>query len=485
MVVFLLIFSLNKYIIVSMRKRILCTLILVLSAGFAVPAARAKLVACIGDSITYGAGIGDRINDSYPAQLGRMLREYDPQWQTQNFGVSGATLLRHGDLPYTQQSAYSQALNSNPDVIVIMLGTNDSKSFNWVYKDEFVSDYLYLIDSFAELPSHPDIWICQPVPAFSGSFSISDSVIHEEIIPLIDQIAQQRNVRVIDLYTLLTGASDLFPDGIHPNIEGAGLIAEAIVPFLIGMRALPDFDGNAWIDFRDFNVLARYWLQNEPSLDIVPPPDGDGVVDYRELAALAEFWLRQIGLVSYWKLDETEGTVAFDSAGQNNADVLGGAQWRSKGGMVDGAIELDGLDDCLRTPFVICPSPEQFFSVFAWIKGGATGQVIVSQPNAQNWIMIDPAQGRLASELFSGRGASALISDTVITDGGWHRIGLTWDGSRKVLYVDDAEVASDTTIGTGNSQTGLYIGAGKSRNPGSFFSGLIDDVKIYNRPVTP
>lgn len=459
--------------------------ILVLMVGFAVPAADAKLVICVGDSITYGAGIGDRANDSYPAQLEKMLREFDPQWQTLNFGVSGATLLRNGDMPYVRQNAYDQALNSNPDIVIIKLGTNDSKYYNWVYRDEFVADYLYLIDSFAQLPASPDIWICKPVPAFSGNFDISNTVILNEIIPFIDHIAQQRNVGVIDLYTPLSDASDLFPDGIHPNAEGAGLIAQAIVPFLVGLRAMPDFDGNAWIDLNDFAVFAQSWLKDDPSLDIAPPPDGDGVVDYLDLIGLSEYWLRDIGLVSHWKLDETEGVIAFDIAGENDADVLGDALWRPEGGALGGAVELDGVDDYIRTPFVLCPSPNESFSVFAWIKGGTPGQVIISQPNAQNWITADLSQGTLASELFSGRGVSKLVSDVVIIDGQWHRIGLTWDQARKVLYVDDVEVASDTTIGTGNQQCGLNIGTDKNSSPGSFFSGLIDDVRIYNRAVMP
>jgi lysophospholipase L1-like esterase len=147
-----------------------------------------------------------------------MLREFDPQWQTQNFGVSGATLLRKGDKPYIQQSAYNQALTAQPDVVIIKLGTNDSKPYNWVYKDEYVVDYLYLIDRFTELPSEPEIWICKPVPAFYENFSISGPVIENEILPLIDEIAQLRDVGVIDLFTALSDAADLFPDGIHRNV---------------------------------------------------------------------------------------------------------------------------------------------------------------------------------------------------------------------------------------------------------------------------
>ncbi|HOV77962.1 MAG TPA: GDSL-type esterase/lipase family protein, partial [Sedimentisphaerales bacterium] len=103
--------------------------------------AQAKHVACIGDSITYGSGIADRANDSYPAQLQRILRQYDPAWQVSNFGVSGATLLRRGDKPYIRESAYTAALASKPDIVVIKLGTNDSKPQNWQYKEDFVADY--------------------------------------------------------------------------------------------------------------------------------------------------------------------------------------------------------------------------------------------------------------------------------------------------------------------------------------------------------
>ena len=129
-------------------------------------AAAAELVACIGDSITYGSGISDRIKDSYPAQLQRLLRQYDRNWQVGNFGVSGATLLHRGDKPYVRESAYNDARAYNPDIVIIKLGTNDSKPQNWQYKEDFVADYSAMIDVFRSLPSRPQVWICKPVPAF-------------------------------------------------------------------------------------------------------------------------------------------------------------------------------------------------------------------------------------------------------------------------------------------------------------------------------
>src|SRR5260221_6562390 len=109
-------------------------------------------VACVGDSITYGAGITDRAHNSYPAQLASMLGS---KWTVQNFGVSGTNLLKQGDHPYWNEQAFKDALAFKPHAVVIKLGTNDSKPQNWAHKDDFVADYLALIRSFQELESKP------------------------------------------------------------------------------------------------------------------------------------------------------------------------------------------------------------------------------------------------------------------------------------------------------------------------------------------
>jgi hypothetical protein len=103
-----------------------------------------------------------------------------------------------------------------------------------------------------------------------------------------------------------------------------------------------------------------------------------------------------------------------------------------------------------------------------------------------NWLLSDPTEGNLMTELkCQGRSGTPLVSNTVITDGYWHRIGLVWDGSNRKLYVDGVAVAEDTQPGLDGSQMGLYIGCDKGMEPGTFFSGLIDDVRIYNRAVNP
>jgi len=188
-------------------------------------------------------------------------------------------------------------------------------------------------------------------------------------------------------------------------------------------------------------------------------------------------------LTAHWALDEAQGATAHDSVSGRDDLVTGAAIWQPAGGRVDGALELDGVDDCIIPGFGLNPADGPF-SILAWVKGGTPGQAIVSVPMAANWLMID-AEGKLATELASaGRAHGTLSSETVITDGAWHRIDLVWDGLQRKLCVDDDVVAEDTGAWS-NPGGGLYIGVGQDYAAGTFFSGLIDDVRIYNRAVNP
>jgi len=257
---------------------------------------------------------------------------------------------------------------------------------------------------------------------------------------------------------------------------------------LIPEQASPDFNQDGKVDIRDLMILIEHWGQEELSVDIAPLPDGDGIVDSEDLALLMEYWQEEIpelDLVAHWRLDETEGMVAYDSSGDNDGFVIGAPIWQPADGQVDGALKFDGIDDYVETDFVLNPADGPF-SVFAWIKGGAPGQAIIAQKAGVNWLCTDSLEGNLMTELKGpGRGAAILLSQTNITDGNWHRIGFVWDGSRRILYVDGVAVAEDTQTNLEGSDNGLYIGTGKAMEPGSFWSGLIDDVRIYNRVVRP
>lgn len=152
-------------------------------------------VACVGNSITFGASLSNPARDSYPSVLGQMLgKEYD----VRNFGVSGRTMLSVGDLPYVKEAAYARALAFNPDIVVVKLGTNDSKPQNWRYCDDFEKDLQALVDAFAALESSPRILLCTPATAYNVKGGISDSVIVNGVIPRICRVAERNGLPVLD-----------------------------------------------------------------------------------------------------------------------------------------------------------------------------------------------------------------------------------------------------------------------------------------------
>lgn len=201
--------------------------------SFKAPRKDAVRVACIGNSITFGAGIKNRSRDSYPSVLARMLG--DNYW-VKNFGVSARTMLNKGDHPYMNEPAYKNALAFNPNIVVIKLGTNDSKSFNWKYKADFMKDAQTMIDAFKGLPSQPKIYLCYPSKAYLTGDGINDDIISKEIIPMIKKLAKKNDLSVIDLHTAMDGMPELFPDRIHPNEKGAQVMAKAVYQSISALK---------------------------------------------------------------------------------------------------------------------------------------------------------------------------------------------------------------------------------------------------------
>jgi hypothetical protein len=248
-----------------------------------------------------------------------------------------------------------------------------------------------------------------------------------------------------------------------------------------------DFNGDGIVDIADLVYLINVWGTHDTLGDIGPTAWGDGKVDQKDLEVLMSYWGQtpeDPTLVAQWALDESGGNLAPDTLGVNNATLYGGPVWQPTGGKVDGALEFDGVDDYVKTPGVLNPSLAGPFSVLAWVKGGAPGQVIFSQQAKANWLAADATAGRLTTEL-KAQGGTTLQSQSVVTDGQWHRVGLVWDGSNRLLYMDGKEVARDTQSSLAGAATALYIGAGNKLTKGTFWSGLIDDVRIYGRAVKP
>lgn len=187
-------------------------------------------VAAVGDSITYGFGISDKENNSYPEQLEDLLGD---DWGVVNFGVNGATVLKDGTNPYWKQKQFDLVSELGADIVILKLGTNDSRPANWEYSDNFYNDYIQMINHLKNIPGSPRVIVCTPVPAFSLKWNINDDIIKNEIIPIILQAANDTNVEVIDLYNTLLPYGDLFPDTIHPDSQGAAIIAQTVYNYLL------------------------------------------------------------------------------------------------------------------------------------------------------------------------------------------------------------------------------------------------------------
>jgi lysophospholipase L1-like esterase len=186
-------------------------------------------VACIGDSITEGYGADP--GKSYPSQLQPLLGN---GYQVKNFGLGGRTLLKNGDAPYWREQALKDAQAFQPNIVVIMLGTNDTKPQNWVHHDEFASDYKELIELFKNLDSKPHVFICRPCPVPDpGNYGINEANLQTEI-PLIDKLATDENVSLIDMHAALAGKPELLPDHVHPNTAGAGIMAQTVADAITG-----------------------------------------------------------------------------------------------------------------------------------------------------------------------------------------------------------------------------------------------------------
>lgn len=126
----------------------------------------------------------------------------------------------------------------NPDIVIIKLGSNDSMPVNWQYKDEFEKDYGDLVDAFSSLPSHPKVFICEPVPTFAKDYTISDSVIRNEIIPILKNVSRVKKVKIIDLYKAFSGKDKLFLDGVHLNKDGCAFMAKEVYKAITGKEVI-------------------------------------------------------------------------------------------------------------------------------------------------------------------------------------------------------------------------------------------------------
>ena len=210
-------------------------------------------VACIGNSVTYGYGHDNPAETSYPSQLAKMLGD---DYEVGNFGKSGATLLRKGHRPYNEQIEYLKSLEFIPDIAIIHLGLNDTDPRNWkYYKREFIADYVALIEDIEKVNPDVEIYICRMSPIFHWHhrFLKGTRDWYWEIQETIENIAENiAEVKIIDLQEVLYHRPDLMPDALHPNPEGAKLIAERVYSAITG-----DFGGLSLPNIYSDNMVIQ------------------------------------------------------------------------------------------------------------------------------------------------------------------------------------------------------------------------------------
>lgn len=240
-----------------MKKQIIIILLSLLS--ILLLHAQPIKVACVGNSVTYGAGI-EETSLRYPAQLQQMLRK---NYKVRNFGHNGATLLRKGHNPYWKLPEMEKALAFQPDIVIIHLGLNDTDPRNWPrHRDDFTKDYLQLIDTFRQCNPKARIHICRMTPIFTAHprFASSTRDWHAQIQEEIGRVAQSADVSIIDLYAPLHNRPDLFADALHPNGEGANIIAQTVYSAITGDYGglkLPKIFTNHMVVQRDKPII--FW----------------------------------------------------------------------------------------------------------------------------------------------------------------------------------------------------------------------------------
>ena len=186
-----------------------------------------KKVACIGDSITWGFTLLRPWKQSYPVLLGEMLGD---GYSVRNFGCNDAAVRYDADTPYVRRKVYRDSIAWNPDIVLLMLGTNDTKSHNW-NQEIFERDYRRLTDSYINLPSHPRVILIAPIRIFRSLnmplITPQSEPLESGVRPTILRIAAEFNLEHVDLYDLFSN-STYCKDGLHPQAAGAKMLAEAI-----------------------------------------------------------------------------------------------------------------------------------------------------------------------------------------------------------------------------------------------------------------
>lgn len=198
-------------------------------------------VYCLGDSITYGSGLSQELRPlaCYPAKLQEFL---GARYQVMNYGVSGRTLTDVPERSYRDTGYIDMVKMQSPDILVVMLGTNDSKTDVWD-ADRYREEYVALVEELQTIESEPDIYLMIPPEAFPCEdgvivYGISNDIIRDEIRDIVRTVSEETGAGMIDLYAVTEDHPEYFMDGVHPNQQGYGVLAEAVYEQIVADRGI-------------------------------------------------------------------------------------------------------------------------------------------------------------------------------------------------------------------------------------------------------
>lgn len=291
-------------------------------------------IACVGDSVTFGAGIEDTEENSFPAQLQELLGS---TYEVGNFGYSGATMLRNGHKPYWDKPEFKKSKDFAPNIVIIHLGLNDQGNNNWPnHKDEFEQDYLDMIAVYKNLPSKPKVIICKMTPTFSGHHWFEEGMREsfKEIQSKIETIAKKASVDLIDLHEPLYRFPEYFPDNLHPTKEGAEIIANKAFSAITGDYGdlkLPLLYGENMVLQRNetisFNGTANYndpvTVQfNQETKSVTADFNGEWRVDFPPMEAGGPYPLKISTPSKFVDLQKVYLGEVWLASGQSNMDFM-------------------------------------------------------------------------------------------------------------------------------------------------------------------
>ncbi len=257
-------------------KRLPLLIIALLFISILPSSAQKIKIACIGNSITYGAGIENREEGSYPAQLQQILGD---EYDVQNFGANARTALFNGNLPYVEREEYRASLEFQPDIVLLKLGTNDSKTGNFAKIDQFVGDYKKIVDSYQALDSKPRVILVTPLKCYlteHEEYTISNERLVKTIRPMVQRVAYEYGLEVINGYPLCGDelVESILPDRLHPSAQGAAMMADHFAQVITASRdddfdIFTELDGGESFNFHGFQ--GKDFTTNDLAFKVVQP----------------------------------------------------------------------------------------------------------------------------------------------------------------------------------------------------------------------